>query len=307
MSTTATTAKHRAGAPPRRDQAGSRHPSPRCGAGPRGPPALHPLAKGTWVPGSCPPAPPAGITPPLLQAPTSGAGVTWWSPCHAWGTCGDISMWVPGSRGPPSRRLPGTGGCPEDVGARDRYVPGGKGWVGGCRRRGCPDLGWPEQGVSGRAWCGPCPTRQARAKGSALACRSYSRSSGGFQKKLPLAISGWALTHPWLDAGGCTSTCRSRPPPRHRAPGKALLLSPSLSAPWTPRRSREPQGASPEPVPAPLWDAFTPLLGSRLCPFPHPLAAQSGGAVQALLREAFPGMQGGSVDGQPELSPAGRG
>lgn len=94
-----------------------------------------------------------------------------------------------------------------------------------------------------------------------MACRSYSRSSGGFQKKLPLAISGWALTHPWLDAGGCTSTCRSRPPPRHRAPGKALLLSPSLSAPRTPRRSREPQAAPPRTSASSSSGCFHPTAG----------------------------------------------
>lgn len=47
-----------------------------------------------------------------------------------------------------------------------------------------PNLEWPEQelGVSSRAGCGSRPAPQARAKGSALACRSYSWSGGAARK-----------------------------------------------------------------------------------------------------------------------------
>lgn len=89
----------------------------------------------------------------------------------------------------------------------------------------------------GRVW--PLPSPAGASKGQCLGMPRLFLEQRGFQKRLPLAISGWALTHPWLDARGLPSTCCSCPPPHHCGPGKALLLFPSLSAPWTPWCSRE--------------------------------------------------------------------
>lgn len=174
-----TTAKHRASAPPRRDQAASRHPAPQPGAGLCTSPAWHSRAEGTWVPSSHPPAPPASINPHCCRQPAQGWVLLGGPQAMPGGHLGIFAARVPGPHAPP----------PQPVAARSRWVPSRRGCPGqtgargsGCRNGGCLDLGWLEQGVSGRAWCGPCPALQARAKGSALACHSYSWSSGASRK-----------------------------------------------------------------------------------------------------------------------------
>lgn len=128
----------------------------------------------------------AAIPPLLLQAsvPLAAAGIQLRAGCcrvahpwgHAWVTSGDIysmGAWLPKLVAAWNGWVPP---IPQDVGAWGRWVPGGI----GCRSGGCLDLGWSEQGVSDSGGCGPWPAQ--RAKGSALACRSYSRNSGTSRK-----------------------------------------------------------------------------------------------------------------------------
>jgi len=164
MSTAATTAKHRASAPPRRDWAGSRHPAPQLRAGLLAPATQHPPAKGTRVPGSHPPSPPTSITPPLLPG----------GPPHL----GTSTAWVPGAHGPPSQWLPG--GC----GRRGGWVPGGM-----CEGVGGPQSGDLEWGGEwqGRVW--PLPSPAGVSKGQCPGMPQLFPEQRGFQKKLPMAIS----------------------------------------------------------------------------------------------------------------------
>lgn len=172
MSTTATTAKHRDGARLRQDQAGSRHPGRWPRAGPHTPPVLHPPAKGTWVPGSCPLAPPASI-PPLLQEPTA------WPGAAAWGTSGDngsMGAWTPC---PPCHSwwLSRAGGYPLDVGTQVA-----RGWV---LEPGVPGAGVAGQGVSGRGGCGPCPALQAEQRAAPWHAAAIPGAAAGLPEKAP--------------------------------------------------------------------------------------------------------------------------
>lgn len=77
----------------------------------------------------------------------------------------------------------------------------------------------PGSGVAGAGgeWQGrvrPLPSPAGVSKGQRLGMpQLFPEEQRGFQKKLPLAISGWALTHPWLGAGGCTAPAAAAPHP----------------------------------------------------------------------------------------------
>lgn len=75
----------------------------------------------------------------------------------------------------------------------------------------------------GRVWSLPSPA--GASKGQRLGMSQLFPDQWGFQKKPLLAISGWALTHPWLDARGSTAPAKAAPYPcphlylSHRPPG----------------------------------------------------------------------------------------
>lgn len=72
--------------------------------------------------------------------------------------------------------------------------------------------------------------------------------AAGLPEKAPDGYFWVGSDSPLAGCPGLHSTCHGRPLPCHRAPRKALLLSPSLSAPWTPRCSREAQAAPLHPA-----------------------------------------------------------
>lgn len=156
----------------------------------------------------------------------------------------------------------------------------------------------------GAALAQPCRREQRAAPWHATAIPG---GAAGFPEKAPAGYFRVGSDSPLAGCRGLHSTCRGCPPPHHHAAGKALLLSPSLSAPWTPGCSRIAPGSPPKPASAPPRGACTPPLGSRVCPgepgrgriggnrapcpFPHLLAAQGWVPCRLCSRKRSLGQQ----------------
>ena len=169
----------------------------------------------------------------------------------------------------------------------------------------------------GRVWPLPSPagSKQRAAPWHAAAIPG----AAGLPEKAPAGYFRVGSESPLAGCQGLHNTCRGCPPPCHHAPGKAQLLFLSLSAPQTPWCSREPSKLAP----APPWGVCSELLGLGVClgmpgrgrtcgdrapcPFPHPLQPRAGCCAGFAAGSLPWGVGGGSGDGQPELSPAGRG
>lgn len=214
------------------------------------------------------------------------------SSCHHRPHCyGHPAAWGP-ALGTFPKWVPGSGVTPEPMG-----IPG---WV--SLGVGVPGVGaW----VSGRAGCGSCPAPGAASKGQRLGMRQLFPEPRGLPKKAP-GVYFWALSDsPLAGCWGLCHTCRGHPHPIRRicsCPRTAVSHSPpgAAGAPGSPT-------SPPEPAPAPPWGACRAharpqgwLAGSRV------LSSAGTSRVWAGHREAFPGLAGGSGNGQAELSPAGK-
>lgn len=96
----------------------------------------------------------------------------------------------------------------------------------------------------GRVW--PSSSPAAVSKGQCLGVPQLFPAQQDFQKKLLLAISGWALTHPRLGAKGCTAPAMVAPYPITMLLGRQCFCPPSRTAPRIIRCSGEPQAALPK-------------------------------------------------------------
>lgn len=210
-----TTAQHRARPP----QAGTRLGPPRTPAQ-----SWDKCAKETCMPGSHPHAASASITPLCCLNAAQGQVLL------------DGSQAVPeghlrtfGAHGFPA------GGCPERMGTQ-RVLRVDGSWGACVQDRVCLDLGCQSRSEwQGRVW--PSSGPAGVSKGQCLGMPQLFPAQQDFQKKLSMAISGWALTHPWLGAKGCTAPAMAAPYPttvllgRHCfCPHPALLHEPSVAA-----------------------------------------------------------------------------
>lgn len=228
------------GPAPRRDGtrlgAGTQHPSPELGCAPPLPGT--PVLKGH----GCQAAIPLLLLPastPTAAGSQLRAGCCWVvpRPCP-----GDI--WGHLQHGCQEPMPPRAGGCLERVGTQQTRVPR----ADGCQGQWVQERGVPGSGVAGAGgeWQGlvwPLPSPTGVSKGQRLGIPQLFLEQRGFQKKLPPAISGWALIHPWLDARGCVAPATAAPQPvttllgRHRScPHPSLPHGP----PGTARSPRQP-------------------------------------------------------------------
>lgn len=137
-------------------------------------------------------------------------------------------------------------------------------WGCVCRSRVCLDLRCQSRGEwQGRVWPSSCPA--AVSKGQCLGVPQLFPAQQDFQKKLLMAISGWALTHPWLGAKGCTAPAMVAPYPITVLLGRQC----SCSHPVLPNGSSTAAGSHRQPFQtalAPPLHVCTLLLGSFVCP-----------------------------------------
>lgn len=141
--------------------------------------------------------------------------------------------------------------APQLEDAQCGWVPSGcSGWMvpegGVCvQGQGVPGSGVSEQHEwQGRVW--PPSSPAAVSKGQCLGVPQLFPAQRDFQKKLLMAISGWALTHPWLGAKGCAAPAMVAPYPITVLLGRQCCCPPSRAAPRIIQSSGEPQAALPK-------------------------------------------------------------
>lgn len=86
----------------------------------------------------------------------------------------------------------------------------------------------------GRVW--PSSSPAAVSKGQCLGMPQLFPAQQDFQKKLPMAIFGWALTHPWLGAKGCTAPAMVAPYPITVLLGRECFCPPPALPHGSPRQ-----------------------------------------------------------------------
>lgn len=127
-----------------------------------------------------------------------------------------------------------------------------------CRSRAGLDLGCRSRSEwQGRVW--PSSSPAAVSKGQCLGVPRLFPAQQDFQKKLRMAISGWALTHPWLGAKGSTA-------PAMVAPYSiTVFLGRQCFCPHPVLPHGSPSAAGSYRHPSKIASACTLLLGSCVC------------------------------------------